>query len=288
MNKFRYFIIILSLILLSSCNLLVSPPLLRENANDEQIQISGFTAVPTSDTSITTIWNWAPPQDWMDYDERVEKINILHSTLGYPGFTIPFAGETFTDRNKWEFQWENLDSSKTHYFSLFAKTGFGDWVPVYKVKVMFPGTSESGVMYSRDQAFNIDNAGMISWNQASLSVSNSQWAVISFNFPKDVYIVNAVITISVTALTEITFAPLDGFPSNDDMTKWNQLLSNTIVREDSALSFSSNLPAYDITNVVRAAMLGPLKAILIKTTDGSNFTIDNNASAPFITADIIK
>ena len=268
-----------------------SSPHGRENLDDEAAQITAFTAVPSSDKSVVTMWNWKDPPGWAN-DDRITEIQIQHSIFGYPENYIFFAGERFTNNSIWQHEWKNLIPGITHYFSIFAlgTNRDGDdirYAPI-KAKVKLPGTSETGKIYSRLQAINIDNASIFTENPVSLNINNSVWAVVYFDIPDGVYIVNAVLNVSVGALTEITFAALDGFLPSDNTDKWNQLQSDFIVNEASSKTFNINQASYNITDVVRAASMGLEKAILIKTTDASNFTLDNNASAPIIIADIIK
>lgn len=297
LNKFKiikfYFILIIILInvIFNSCNLFFSSPHGRENIFDDAAQITAFTAVPSSDKSIMTMWNWKEPPSWLN-DERITDIQIQHSILGYPDNYIFFASDSITDKSMWQKEWTDLIPGITHYFSLFARIDDRDngdiWLAPIKVKAKLPGTVESGLFFSRQEAVNIDNAAVVSLNPDPINVRSWEWAVIYFDIPDDVFIVNATINVLVGALSEITFAALDGFLPEDDWEKWNQLQDNSIVNEFASATFNINQASYNITEVVRAASIGPEKAILIKTTDASNFTIDNNASAPLIIADIIK
>jgi len=248
-------------------------------------------AVPSSDNSVVTMWNWKGPPPWVN-DDRITEIQIQHSIFGYPENFVFFAGERFTDNSIWQHEWKDLIPGITHYFSIFALATNGDgddirYAPI-KAKVKLPGTAETGKIYSRIRAINIDNTPVFTENPVTLNVSNTQWAVVYFDIPENVYIVNASINVTVGVLTEITFVPLDGILPYDDMEKWNSLQNNSIVKEHTHKTYTASQASYNIREVVKAAVVGPEKAILIRTTDASNFTLDNNASAPIIIADIIK
>ncbi|RKX89459.1 MAG: hypothetical protein DRP59_11065 [Spirochaetes bacterium] len=289
----RYFIgcfILFFIFVLSSCNIFLSPPLLRENENDSQRQLTAFTAAPSSDTSIVTMWNWKNPQYWISDDEIIEELRIIHSTLGYPEFVIPFTGESYNSPGDWQQDWTGLKAGITHYFSLFVKNQNGGWVPSYKVKVTLPGELVQNVIYLRINSLNVDNAGSEeTLPDNTLEIGGSKWAVLFFDIPGDVYIKQATITVSLSSgsITDIVFAPLDDYLVGGGMDKWDVLSNNSVVRESDQAAFTSNLGTFDITSVVRAAVIGPEHAILIKT-QSSSFDLDNNASAPFVTADVIK
>ncbi len=281
---------IVAIMLFSSCNIFLSPPLLRENENDPQRQITAFTAAPSSDTSIVTMWNWKNTQYWIDEDERIEELKIIHSTLGYQDFNVPFAGKSFTDTSKWKYEWQDLKPGITHYFSLLVKNQNGGWVPSYKVKVTLPGELAQNVVYSRIGSLNVEDDGSEeTLPDNTLEIESSKWAVLFFDIPGDVYIKQATITVLLSSgsITDIVFASLDDYLVGDGMNKWNALSSSSVVRESDQAAFTSNLGTFDITSVVRAAVIGPEHAILIKT-QSSSFDLDNDASAPFIIADVIK
>ncbi|MCK5197511.1 MAG: hypothetical protein KAR21_04135, partial [Spirochaetales bacterium] len=172
-------LLLLTVIYLNSCNLFFSNPHGRENINDSYAQLTAFTAVPSGDKSIVTMWNWRDALSWTN-DDVITEIKIQHSILGYPDNYIFFAGETFTDNNDWQYEWEDLISGITHYFSLFAKASDNDgndiWYAPLKSKAKLPGTLESSIIYSKD-ALHIDNAGAEIWDPVpSFLVTNTQWA----------------------------------------------------------------------------------------------------------------
>lgn len=283
---------VMLIIFLSGCDLFVADPTIRLNENDSSRQITSFTAVSSGDTSAVTMWNWIPPENWLASEERIEEIKIIHSTIGYQYFNIPFAGETFTDKTVWKFEWTDLDPDKTHYFSLFLKNEEGNWFPSYRMKVDLPGESISSVIFSRIDSLNIDDTYIQEWlddPDTTLEIGPLKWAVLAFDIPDDVYIQSAEITLSVTAgsISDISFIPVNGFLDGDGETNWKNLSDGNILRNPDQISYSSAFIKYDITQVLRSAVATPGKTILIKT-DASSFNLDNNASAPYITADIIE
>nr|MDA3940270.1 hypothetical protein [Spirochaetia bacterium] len=279
-----------------TCNLFFSSPHGRENLDDEAAQITAFTAVPSSDNSVVTMWNWKEPPSWV-YDDKITEIQIQHSIFGYPENYIFFANESISDKTQWQEEWTDLIPGITHYFSLFAMVDDGDggeiWLAPIKAKAKLPGTSEPSVNYSRSDSVNADNT-MAEWladPDISLEITSSKWAVVFFDFPDGIFVDSAKIYLSDggTSATEVTFVPLTGFFPSDDMQIWYELDIGSIVNYSNSITFSTIDPFYDITSVVRAAATNPIKAILIKTNDpASTLTYDNNASAPYIIADIIK
>ena len=230
------------------------------------------------------------PQYGINDDERIDELRIIHSTLGYPEFVIPFTGESYSSPDDWQHDWTGLKAGSTHYFTLFVKTQFGDWVASSKVKVALSGVTTQNVVYSRIGSLNVEDDGSEeTLPDNTLEIESSKWAVLFFDIPGDVYIKQATITVSLSSgsITDIVFAPLDDYLVGGGMDKWDVLSNNSVVRESDQAAFTSNLGTFDITSVVRAAVIGPEHAILIKT-QSSSFDLDNDASAPFITADVIK
>ncbi len=281
------------LIPLGSCNLFFSSPHGRENPDDDAAQIRAFTAVPSSDKSVVTMWNWTEPPSWAN-DDKITEIKIEHSIAGYPENSSILFGENFTDKNIWQHEWKDLIPGITHYFSLFAKgtnnNGDDTWYAPIKAKAKLPGTVETGVFYDRINSVNVDGTGIEdSLPDGTLEVGALKWAVLFFDIPSNALISHATITISLTggSITDIVFVPLDNYLTGDGKDKWNALSDNSVLKESVEAVFSSNLGTFDITTVVQASVIGPEHAILIKTIS-SSFNIDNSASAPIITADIIK
>jgi hypothetical protein len=274
-------------LIFTSCNLFLSLPRGRENLNDPAAQITAFTAVPSGDKSIVTMWNWKDPSNWVGMDERIDEIKIMHSITGYPDINFPFIGQKYDNNSAWQYEWDSLIGRITHYFALYAKDNKGTWYAPIRAKAKLPGTLESGISYYIKKSLIIDG-GPVVLNPDPLSIDNWNWAVVHFDLPEDIFIVNATINVSVGALTEITFAALDGSLPNDDWEKWDWLQNGWIVNEAASMTFNASSAFYDITEVIRAAAIGSEKAILIKTTDGSSFNIVNNALTPYIIADIIK
>ncbi len=283
----------------SSCNLFFSLPHGRENVDDPNAQITAFTALPSGDDSIVTMWNWKDtPGSWSD--EEIDEIHIQHSILGYPENLNLIFGETFSNNTAWQHEWKDLIPGITHYFSLFAKSSDGDggdiWFAPIKAKITLPGTSETGVNYDRIDSLNIDNTGIAEWlddPDGVLEIGTSKWAVVFLDIPDNVYITSAKIIMSPLSIAgrTITFAPLDGTLPYDNWEIWNQLSDGSIVNEAAGVTYTVDPPVlgeFEITQVVRAASITSQKAILIKITSGTALSFDNNASAPRILADIIK
>ena len=120
-KKIYSILFFVSILLYSSCNLFFSSPHGRENPNDDAAQITAFTAVPSSDNSVVTMWNWKEPPSWLN-EGRITHIKIQHSFFGYPENVSFISMDTkeYTDNTIWQDEWSDLLPGITHYFSLFA------------------------------------------------------------------------------------------------------------------------------------------------------------------------
>lgn len=289
---FKLYLIIITLYLFVSCDLFLSVPRGRENINDDAAQITAFTAVPSGDKSVVTMWNWKDAPDWLNLEDRIEEIKIIHSSIGYPEVNFPFAGETFTDNSRWQYEWKDLKPDSTHYFSLFAKDNRGNWYAPLKVKVKLSGTTViTGKNYSAVGSLNVNDASSADINPLSLDINSTAVAVIFFDFDNS-YVTEATIAISVTIVSgagDIQIAPLTGYLPQDDLDKWKVLDNNSIVRQDIGIVFqvsSAGNISLDISDIVKYMPINLEKALLIRTTDGTaDISLD---AAPVITADIFK
>lgn len=275
---------------ISSCNLFLSLPRGRENLNDPAAQITAFTAVPSGDKSIVTMWNWRDAPGWISSEERIDEIKIMHSITGYPDINFPFIGQKYDDNSTWQYEWDILIGGITHYFALYAKDNNGTWYAPLRAKAKLPGTAETGVKYNRVNSVNADSATAEWMPDNPLEIRESKWAVVYFDIPVGVYINKAIISLmqAGTALN-VTFAPLNAPLPENNMEIYNSLNNGDVVNYSQSITFTTLAPIYDITDVVRAAAVYSEQAIIIKTSDpASTLDYDNNASLPYIIADIIK
>ena len=215
--------------------------------------------------------------------------------MGWPDLNL--FGEKFAYGDPRSYDWTGLKDGD-HYFALFYKAGgfFGQWYAPLYAKVTLPGTVETGVSYARVNSVNISST-MEEWLYDidpinPLNIDGGNWAIVYFDIPDNVSISYAEINLLIGGIAnEITFAPLDSMlPHAETWKKWDRLVDNSIVDESKAMTFPGPIGNnYIITEVVRAAALTSQKAILIRTNDtGANITLNNDASAPWIFADIIK
>ena len=302
LNKaLKYNLLLIAALSFGSCNLFFSSPHGRENLNDAAAQITAFTAVPLSDNSVVTMWNWKEPPSWAN-DDRITHIKIQHSIFGYPE-NVSFIGidtKEYTDNTIWQDEWPDLLPGITHYFSLFAMSSDHDnndtWYAPIKTKIKLQEVVEIfGKNYSVTKSISIDNGGGVIIDSASLDIKNSSVAVFEFDFDNS-YIVQAIISFTVmttpTPGGDIEIVPLTGYLPTDNMEKWNFLDNNSLVETSLSkiitVSTSGN-KTLDISDIVRFSPVNPVKALLIRTTDGiANLTLDSNASAPYIIADIVE
>ncbi len=293
MNTLLFRLKVVTLIIVSvltmSCNLIISNISSRINPNDPEAQISNFNAFALDVDKVLTTWQWN--EYYHDSDERIEEIRILHSTNNYPQVLIPFTGESITDSSKTELEWKGLDKNTTHYFALHMKDERNRWYSPIYAKATLPGTVVTGFVFNRINSVNADSASAEWMPDNPLEIRDWKWAVLYFDIPDGVYINNATIYLSPSgSATGVTFAPVIEPLPDDDMEIYNSLKDDFRVDYSKSITFTTIESTYDITEVVRAAALSSEKAILIKTEDMTPPTLnyDNDASAPYIIADIIK
>lgn len=297
-KKTLFFLIPLLIGFLSSCNLFMANPSLRVNPNDDRRQITGFTAGPAGATSITTVWNWTPPQDWLNSDERITEIKIIHSTLGYQDFNIPFVGQTFYDRSIWQYEWKDLKADTTHYFSLFAKTEDGRWIPSYKIKVTLPGKTVTNYFdWQRSMEVREMVAPNILDTASGITIDNDgsgdSVLVVQFDFPENIYITSATITNSTIEGLEIANPLLvypvklpwnedinvsDGYYQLTDSMGSNYAVDDTVSAPISATPGSVN----DVTKVIQKAILYGTNQIVFKYDGIGTTGATVNVHSPFV------
>ena len=269
--------------ILSSCNLFFSSPHGRENLDDPAAQITAFTAVPSSDNSIMTMWNWKDPPSWV-YDDRITEIQIQHSILGYPDNFVFFAGERFTDNSIWQYEWKDLIPGVTHYFSIFALATNGDeddirYAPI-KAKAKLPGVYQTG-SFGFTSSVVVDDLNTVVGGTAGVPVRSSSAPnsvlVIELDVPDDIYIISATIETFVTSGGITTTNPLRVYPVNNywDETSvggngYSQLTDNFLddyAVDDSVSAFidSAEPTLNNVTEVIQKALLYPPKQIVFKT-----------------------
>jgi len=283
-------ILLLLSISLNSCNLFFSSPHGRENLDDEAAQITAFTAVPSGEDSIVTMWNWKDPPSWIN-DERITDIQIQHSIFGYPENYNPILGEIFNDNTTWQHEWKDLIPGITHYFSLFAKSSDGDgadiWFAPIKAKVKLPGDYIQAVTYSV-QSYEVDDTGGISSGVLSTTVDDWTVFVLELGFPENVFIESAYIDVGKIT----TNGPVRVFPVLRDWNKlgpdfhsWEQLwikdMGDYAVDDNVSLIIdtggAANPSLIDITDVVRkTAIKDPVEIIIKQENFVSQLVTINN------------
>jgi len=297
-------IFILLLIFLGSCNLFFSSPHGRENLDDEAAQITAFMAVPSSDNSVVTMWNWKEPPPWIN-DDRITEIQIQHSIFGYPENFVFFAGERFTDNSIWQHEWKDLTPDITHYFSIFALATNGDgddirYAPI-KAKVKLPGTAKSAT-FGFLQSLQVDDLGTVINTTAGIFVQNNaapnSLLVIQLDIPDNVYVTSANIVSGATGGLETSIFQLRVYPVtrywNDSATGsdgYVQLSDN--LRDDyaaddsvSAVISTTALTVNDVTEVIRKALIFQPKEIVFKI-DGSGSS-NVNVYSTFVNIEYIS
>ena len=291
------FCVTLLVVLISSCNLFFSSPHGRENINDPAAQITAFTAVPSGDNSVVTMWNWKDLPSWLN-DERITEIKIQHSILGYPDNYIFFAGQSFTDNNEWQYEWDSLIPGITHYYSLFAKVSDKDkddyWLAPLKAKAKLPGTYKEAQSYTI-QTYEVDDTGppFVTPGVLSTTVNGSFVLVLELGFPADVFVDSAYIDVGMlTTSGAVRIFPIirDWDKSGNDQHTWDQLWFNDQYdyAVDDSLSMlvdtagAANPSPIDITDIVRkTAISGPIEFIF-KEDNSTPETVTINNMVDFL------
>ncbi len=293
---FKLYLIIITLYLFVSCDLFLSVPRGRENINDDAAQITAFTAVPSGDKSVVTMWNWKDAPNWLNLEDRIEEIKIIHSSIGYPEVNFPFAGETFTDNSRWQYEWKDLKPDRTHYFSLFAKDNKGNWYAPLKVKVKLPGTQQSSVFGFAD-SLQVEDIGppYISSTTGPILIQNNaapySCLVIKLDIPEDIYVVSATIKTSSTegidTSINLRVFPVKWFWNEDTNNSECYYQLNDTGRDDyavddsvSALIDSTVNTINDVTEVIRKALLYNPEQIVFKVegSGGANAIVVTGTS----------
>ena len=283
------------LISLGSCNLFFSSPHGRGNLDDDAAQITAFTAVPSSDNSVVTMWNWKDPRPGIN-DDIITEIQIQHSIFGYPENFVFFAGERFTDNSIWQHEWKDLIPGITHYFSIFALATNGDgddirYAPI-KAKVKLPGTAKSSVFGFTD-SFQVDDGGPVFVESKSIAVSvdNSAgpWSVlvVELDVPDNIYVISATIETGAAGGIE-PGTPLRVFPvtrywdedpnSSNGYLQLTDNFKNDYAVDDSVSALIGDVDPTinDVTEVVRKALIFKPKQIVFKFEGSGGTSVDVN------------
>lgn len=298
---FVFSLLVLTIIIFNSCNLFFSAPHGRENIDDPAAQITAFTAVPSSDNSVVTMWNWKELPSWLN-DERITDIQIQHSIFGYPENYIFFAGESFTNENKWQHEWDNLIPGITHYFSLFAKVSDDDkgdiWFAPLKAKAKLPGKYLVSQPFTI-QTYEVDDTGIITAGILGTAVDDWTVFVLELEIPKDIFVESAYIDIvKLTTSGQVRIFPVtrDWNKSGPDYHSWEQLSFNDQYdyAVDDKVSMvintggAANPSSIDITDIVRkTAIIGPSE-IIIKQENFTSETVTINDVNDFLIINYYK
>lgn len=286
-TAFKILVLLIIIFTIASCNLFMSSPRMRSNKNDFYTQLTAFTAVPVSKNSIVTMWNWKSAQNWIDSDERIEKINIVHSTLGYPDLlNIPFVGETFSDSTKWQFTWKDLAPNTTHYFSLFMQDADGSWHPPLHAKAKLPGVIKT-MPISLDNAWKVGSSPSVSTPITSEAANNAGVIILEFDVPPSMKIVSAVINpdgakgLKTSSLLSFNIYPLiQPFNESDAQEAWDETgispAEGRIVDKVSGVELagtnnSFNTVPLDITIPVQRAVLTGSYQLVIQINTNTIF-----------------
>jgi len=292
--KIIFPIFLFAIFFISSCNLFLSLPHGRENVDDSKAQITAFTALPSGDDSIVTMWNWKNSLNVGD-EEEIKEIHIQHSIFGYPENYNPILGETFTDSTTWQHEWKDLIPGITHYFSLFSKSSDGDggdiWFAPIKAKISLTGKVKSTIE-SLTYSWTVNTSYSVNGGILTGSLDTSNVMVIELGLPEDMKIVSAVINpalvygIETNSVDTFKIYPLTRpFNEVDGYIAWNQVADNfdtniEYLVNDSAgiITSGTNITLndfpIDITTPVRMALATGSKQLVLRM-DTIGITVNN-------------
>ena len=260
-------------LILTSCNLILSLPRGRENINDPAAQITAFTAVPSGDKSVVTMWNWKD-SNYISSEERIDEIKIMHSITGYPDINIPFAGQKYDNNSEWQYEWHSLIGGITHYFSLFAKDNDGNWYAPIRAKAKLPGTYSDSQLFTI-QTYEVDDTGIIAAGVLGSTVDDWTVFVLELGIPEGVFVESAYIDIGkITTGGAVRVYPVirEWNKFGPDSHSWEQLQHE--YQYDYAVDDSvslvidtvgaANPSPIDITEIVRKTVISGPTEIIIK------------------------
>lgn len=299
-NVIILFFVILLVVLISSCNLFFSLPHGRENIDDPNAQITAFTALPSGDDSIVTIWNWKDtPGTWGD--DEIDEIHIQHSIFGYPENLNLIFGETFSNNTEWQHEWKDLIPGITHYFSLFAKSSDGDggdiWFAPIRTKISLTGKVKSTIK-SLNYSWTVNNTS-VNGGILTGDLNSTDVIVIELGIPDNMKVMSAVINpalvfgIETNSIEYFKISPImKPFNEVDGYTAWNQVAYNSDSNIQYLVNDSAGVTAVgtngtlnnfsiDITIPVRMAMAGGSKQLVLRM-DTVGITVNNIVWADFL------
>lgn len=286
-------LLILILIIMSSCNLFLSLPRGRENIDDPAAQITAFTAVPSGDKSVVTMWNWKDSNN-ISSEERIDEIKIMHSIAGYPDINIPFVGQKYDNSSEWQYEWDGLIGGITHYFSLFAKDNDGNWYAPIRAKAKLPGDYFSSQLFTI-QTLEVEDTGPPYVTPAVLSTTVNGWfvLVLELGIPEGVFVESAFIDIGKITTT----GPVRAFPiirewdkSGIDYHTWAQLAYDYeydyAVDDNVSLVIDTvgvaNPSPINITEIVRKTAISGPTEIIFKQENFTTHTVTINSMLDFL------
>lgn len=298
------FILFFTLIVFSSCNLIISYPGSRVNENDPEAQVTHFYAFAVDDGSVITTWHW---EDWYnDYSEgEIKEIRILHSTLTYLQVLIPFIGESFTDSKISEHSWTGLDTDTTHYFALHMKDERNRWYAPLFAKATLPGGAFVTGPASIITAWRVDSMMTTISNPPGFPVwmNQEQIIVMQLDLPSNSFIISAKINpldlfgirtdngsfLSVYSL-EQAFNEFDATMAVEEL--FNQGSDMYLVDESSLCEIPGqnnlwNSEPLDIANAVQNAVLSGSNQIMIKMMNSTDVTFLELEYADFLEIEYI-
>jgi hypothetical protein len=285
------------LIILSSCNLFLSLPRGRENLNDPAAQITAFTAVPSGDKSVVTMWNWRD-SNWISSDERIDEIKIMHSIAGYPDINVPFVGQKYNNNSEWQYEWDSLIGGITHYFSLFAKDNDGNWYAPMRAKAKLPGDYFSSQLLTI-QTLEVESTDPPTVTPAvapvvtSTTLNGGFVLVLELGIPEGVFVESAFIDIGkITTTGPVRVSPVlrEWDKSGTDFHTWEQLASDWeyyyVVDDKVSLVIdtanAANPSPIDITGIVRKTAISGPSEIIFKQENFTTHTVTINNMVDFL------
>lgn len=275
-------VIVLILILFSSCELFFVPRHGRERPGDEEAQITGFRALQHSAGTVTAEFGWKPPRDYYDDYERVKEVRLfINKNTPYIFPVHFFDGDTLggeyisyqTGQYAYSVEWSNLKAGEERWVTLYSRTEDGWRAPLYE-RVVVKDTPETPLLYPSvfsDYIISVRyDLGDAVENPTSYDISGElsasgqhRLAVVFFHELSSLdHVQTADLTMSATVNSGVSTAMIAPvFTLRDDdkdiMEKIDMSSSITIDLAAAAL------PAFDIGDVIKNAVLYETYAVAI-------------------------
>jgi hypothetical protein len=287
MRKGCFVFPVIILMFLSSCDLFLGLPRLRENPDDDQAQVSSLSIGVRSPDTAEIFFVWKEQSRWEDRETEIDEIILVWSDKSLPtgrdaNFLNGYSSETYKNPSFYSKIITGLSSGSRLYAALHAHSDTGWHAPLYAVAVL-PDTSP--VFVSSGNLAPVTTweiyADGFTYGEAdppgSIYLDSNTGRLYRFDFspPEGALISQATVEIFFDASDTlepgdvIRIAPVvrDWYESAEHLYMNNGLLWSSAV-DASSTTPVTNWPG-DITEVVRAAWASGRKEIVLDMQTGT-------------------